>query len=110
MDSRKRKALEAAGWRVGDYGDLLGLSKEERREVELRGELGHAIRRRRKATGLTPKQLASKLRIRLSEVTNLELGFDVSLDLMFRALFILGGQVADIAPSKPKRRKQIART
>jgi predicted XRE-type DNA-binding protein len=106
MDSKKRKALEAAGWRFGDYADLLGLTDDERKEVELRGELCRAIRRRREALSMTQQQLADRLNSSQSRVAKLEVGVGVSLDLMFRALFALGGEVADVAQrhAKPRRR------
>jgi helix-turn-helix protein len=108
MNPKKRKMLEAAGWRVGDYGDFLGLTEEERQEVELRGALSDAIQRRRNERGLTKKQLSSKLKLSPLEVSNLELGIDVTLDVLFRALFVLGGTIADIA--RPRRRKSVARS
>ncbi len=109
MDARKRKALEAAGWSFGDYGDFLGLTDEERQEVELRGALCRTIRQRREALGMTQKQLAARLKSSQSRVAKLEIGVGVSLDLMFRALFALGGQVADVARlGKIQRRKKQA--
>jgi hypothetical protein len=36
MDAKKRKRLESAGWHIGDYGDLLGLTETERQIVESR--------------------------------------------------------------------------
>ncbi len=44
MDEAKRKRLEAAGWAFGDYGDFLGLTDAERRQVELRGTLPEDLR------------------------------------------------------------------
>ena len=110
MDRKKRRALESAGWRFGDYADFLGLTKEEQREVELRGKLSDEIRRRREAIGLTQKQLASKLKISQSDAANLELGVGVSLDLLFRALFTLDGKLTDLAQAKPRRRRQPVRS
>lgn len=34
MNSKKRKALEAAGWSIGSASDFLGLVPEEERYVE----------------------------------------------------------------------------
>lgn len=111
MDAKKRKALESAGWRFGDYSDFLDLTPEERHEVELRGALGDAIRMRREALGLTQKQLASKLKAKQPQVSDLELGIGVSLDFMFRALFLLGGEVADvIAPKRKSRRRSLVKS
>jgi hypothetical protein len=36
MTNKKRKALTAAGWRVGDAADFLGLTAEEQQLVEMR--------------------------------------------------------------------------
>ncbi|MBW8885503.1 MAG: XRE family transcriptional regulator [Planctomycetia bacterium] len=108
MDLKKRQALEAAGWRFGDAADFLGLTDEERQEVELRGALCRTIRRRREALGMTQQQLANRLGSSQSRVAKLEIGVGVSLDLMFRALFALGGGVADLAQPKVNRRRRQA--
>ena len=47
MDARKRKQLEAAGWRVGSAADLLALSAEEAALVEMRLAVSSALRQRR---------------------------------------------------------------
>ena len=36
MDAQKRAALEAAGWKVGDAADFLGLTEEEQQIIEIR--------------------------------------------------------------------------
>jgi|SRR5690349_11595589 len=111
MDKDKRRALEAAGWRFGDAADFLELNEEERREVELRLELCRTIRRQREQQGITQQQLATKLKSSQSRVAKIEAGVDVSLDLMFRALFALGGELGDLKISHSKRRaKQVARS
>ena len=53
MDRAKREQLEAAGFRVGDADDFLGLTEEERRLVELRLVLSRAVRQERKRLGET---------------------------------------------------------
>ncbi len=99
MDRAKRKKLEAAGFRVGDAADFLGLSDEERQLVELRVAVGRAVRRRRAERNLTQHDLAARIRSSQSRVAKLEAGArGVSLDLMFRGLFAVGGSVADLAP------------
>jgi ribosome-binding protein aMBF1 (putative translation factor) len=112
VDLKKRKALEAAGWRFGDYGDFLGLTDAERQEVELRGTLCRKIRQRREALGMTQEQLAARLKSSQSRIAKLEVGVGVSLDLMFRALFALGGRVSDVAEpaQKQKRKQQVTRS
>jgi hypothetical protein len=44
MDSSKRKRLEKAGWRVGSTAELLELTSEEERIVELRLALADCLR------------------------------------------------------------------
>ncbi|MBI1904181.1 MAG: XRE family transcriptional regulator [Planctomycetia bacterium] len=102
MDKRKQKALEAAGFRFGDAEDFLGLNEEERQLVNLRLALCRAVRRLRERQKLTQQQLAVKLKSSQPHVAKLKAGeVDVSLDLLFRALFALGGRMADLKQSAP---------
>jgi hypothetical protein len=98
MDQKKRKALEEAGFRVGDAEDFLGLTNEERHLVELRLAVSRAVRRLREERHLTQQQLAAKLKSSQSRVAKIEAAAaDVSLDLMFRGLFAVGGSLPDLA-------------
>lgn len=36
MDTRKRKAIEAAGWKIGDAADFLEMSDEEQQLLDAR--------------------------------------------------------------------------
>lgn len=97
MNEKKRKGLEAAGYRVGDVGDFLGLTAEERALVELRAAVSAAVREQREKRHLTQAELAGRLRSSQSRVAKIEAGSsDVSLDLMFRGLFAAGGRVTDV--------------
>ena len=53
MDERKRKRLEARGWKVGTAKELLGLSDEEEAYIELRLKLAEGLKARRVDKGLT---------------------------------------------------------
>jgi hypothetical protein len=98
MDKATRARLEAAGSRVGDAGDFLGLTGEERRLVDLRTSVSRAVRPRREDGGVTQKQLAAKLKSSQSRVAKIEAGAaDVSLDLLFKALFASGGPLDDLS-------------
>ena len=91
MDANKRRALEAAGFVFGDAEDFIELTEEERQLVELRVTVGR-LRTQREWQGLTQKQVAKKLKTSQPRVARMEVGAsDVSLDLMFRGLFSLGG-------------------
>jgi ribosome-binding protein aMBF1 (putative translation factor) len=98
MDKRKKKALEAAGFQIGDAEDFLGLNEEERRLVELRLALSRAVRRLREKKRLTQVQLAAKLKSSQSRVAKIEVAAEgVSLDLLFRGLFAVGGGLGDLS-------------
>lgn len=102
MDAGKRKALEAAGFRVGDAAEFLGLTDEEARLVELRVAVAQSVRRLREAIGMSQHKLAARIGSSQSRVAKIEAAApDVSLDLMFRSLFAAGGDLADVtsAPS-----------
>ena len=97
MNKETRERLEAAGFRVGDAEDFLHLTEEERRLVELRLAASRAVRRRRAAMGVTQQEFARRLKSSQSRVAKIEAGAaDVSLDLLFRALFAAGGGLADL--------------
>src|SRR5262245_13526744 len=68
MNDRKRKALEAAGYRIGDVSDFLGLSEEEWELVELRAAVSAAVRERRTKRNLTQAKLAELLQSSQSRV------------------------------------------
>ena len=97
MNNEKRRALEAAGFVFEDAEDFLELTVEERRLVELRVAVSRALRARREQQQLTQEQVARKLKSSQSRVAKMEAGVpDVSLDLMFRGLFALGGSLKDL--------------
>ena len=59
--------------------------------------VSRAVRARREQQHLTQEQVARKLKSSQSRVAKLEAGAaDVSLDLMFRGLFALGGSLKDL--------------
>ena len=108
MDTSKRKAIEAAGWKVGDAADLLGMSDEERQLLDARVQLALAVRRQRKASQMTQKELGARLKTTQPRIAKIErAAADVSLDQLVRALTAAGGKIVFMA-EKPvsARRKQ----
>jgi hypothetical protein len=106
MNNKKTEALGAAGWVSGDYADFLELTPEETALVELRIMVSRAARRCREDQRLTQKQVATKIKSTQSRVAKIEAGAaDVSLDLMFRGLFAVGGGLADLIPPVPPRNR-----
>src|SRR5205085_834035 len=95
MDTQKRKALEAAGWKFGNAADFLEMSDEERQLLDARVELALAVRRQREARKLSQKQLGALLKTSQPRVAKIErAAADVSLDQMVRALAAAGGTFA----------------
>lgn len=91
MDKNKRRRLQAAGWKVGSVGEFLGLTAAEEQMVELRASLAAELQVRRNSAGLTQAQLAGRLKSSQSRVAKMEAGDPtVSLDLLVRALFVIG--------------------
>ena len=97
MDSRKRKRLEATGWKVGSVKEFLGLSEEEATLVELKLSLVDALREARTKRGLSKTDVAKRMKFSQSRVAKLEAGDpSVSLDLMVRALVATGATAKEI--------------
>ncbi|MHB0958170.1 MAG: XRE family transcriptional regulator [Pirellulaceae bacterium] len=94
MDAAKRKAIEAAGWTVGDAADFLEMSDEERQLLDARLALALAIRSQREASKLSQKQLGALLKTSQPRVAKIErAASDVSMDQMVRALTAAGGTI-----------------
>ena len=105
MDATKRKAIEAAGWKVGDAADFLGMSDEKRQLLDTRVELAQAVRRQREALHLSQKQLGAMLKTSQPRVAKIErAASDVSMDQLIRAFTAAGGRiVVKTANSKAKK-------
>ena len=94
MDATKRKALQAAGWKIGDAGDFLEMNSEERQLLDARVELALAIRRQREAIHLSQKQLGVRLKTSQPRVAKIErAASDVSMDQLVRAFTAAGGKI-----------------
>jgi predicted XRE-type DNA-binding protein len=104
MDDTKRKALEAAGFKVGNAADFLGLTDEERKLVDLRLSIARTIRERREAAALSQKEAAARIKTTQPRFAKIEAGApDVSLDQLVRGLFAVGGSVT-VGPGPKARR------
>ncbi len=105
MDSAKRRALEAAGWKVGDAADFLDMNDEERQLLDARVELALAVRRQREACHLSQKELGLKLKTSQPRIAKIErAATDVSLNQLVRAFAAAGGRiVVKVTGAKGKR-------
>ena len=106
MDLSKRKAIEAAGWKVGDAADFLDMSDEERQLLEARVELALAVRRQREAIHLSQKQLGAMLKTSQPRIAKIErAASDVSMDQLVRAFTAAGGKIV-VKAKKTERTKK----
>jgi len=98
MRAEKKRQLERAGWAVGDAGDFLDLSAEQRRFIEAKLALAEGLRERRERLGLTQAALAERLGSSQSRVAKMEAAHrSVSTDLLLKSLFRLGAGPSDVA-------------
>jgi len=110
MNKSEVEALEAAGFRVGDAGDFLGLTDEERALVDLRVSVSRAVRRLRLVHHLTQQQVATRIKSTQARVAKVEAGDSgVSLDVMFRGLFAVGGSLDDVSGHESHGRKRLVK-
>src|SRR6266851_2446545 len=98
MRTDKRRRLERAGWTVGDAGDFLRLSEDERRFIETKLALATGLRQFREQLGLTQIEVAQRFGSSQSRVAKMEAADrTVSTDLLLRSLFRLGASRRDVA-------------
>jgi len=98
MKARKRKRLEAAGWRVGSAAEFLRLKPEEAALVEMKLNLARRLRDLRTNRGLSQEAMAQLLGSSQSRVAKMEAGDrSVSVDLLVRSLLLVGASRAEIA-------------
>ncbi|MBA3573135.1 MAG: XRE family transcriptional regulator [Pyrinomonadaceae bacterium] len=110
MDAKRRKAIEEAGWSIGDAADFLEMTAEERQLLDARVELALAIRRQRQSCGLSQKELGAKLKTTQPRVAKIErAASDVSMDQLIRAFTAAGGKfVIRTRETKTSNRKNAA--
>ena len=98
LRARKWQRLRAAGWRVGTVAEFLGLSDIALALLEMRLCLGRSLKSRRIKRRVTQTVLAKQLRSSQSRVAKMEAGdSSVSLELLIRALLIVGASRKDVA-------------
>lgn len=109
MKAARKKKLQAAGWKVGTAEEFLDLSPEEAKIVEMKLALGDSLRRYRIRRGWTQQDLAKRLGSSQSRVAKLETGaLGVTLDLLFRALFVAGASTDEVARELRSKRRSAA--
>lgn len=102
MGSVLTDAHREDGWVEGDAADFLGLDEPESRLIDMKISAVFAIRRLRAEKGMTQVQLAKAIGISQPRLAKLEsLSSGVSLDQIMKALFAVGGSVADLVTFLP---------
>jgi predicted XRE-type DNA-binding protein len=91
MKPSKKANLEAAGWKVGNATDFLGLSADEAAYIELKLALSEELRKKRLKKKLTQIELAQLVASSQSRVAKMEAGdATVTVDLLVKSLLALG--------------------
>jgi len=96
MNAKKRRALEAAGWKFGDVKELLELSDADVAVIETRVRLARAVRELRMAQRLTQKELAVLAGSSQPRVAAVERG-QGTLDQLVRFMVTLGADRKKVA-------------
>ena len=113
----EREWMEAKGYKVYDHAaDAVGLSEQEKHEMDFRMSLADAVRQRREKLGISEKELAKRLKISLTKFRRLEMGmWDIPVEKILAAFSVMGGRIGitELPPyatndmpngAKPKRR------
>jgi DNA-binding XRE family transcriptional regulator len=98
MNPKKRRKLEAAGWKVGSTREFLDLNDAEAQFLEIKFSLVRMLRLCRERNHLTQAQLAKKIKSSQSRVAKMEAGDpSVSLDLLMRSILAAGANRRQLA-------------
>ena len=98
MRAGKRNKLEAAGFKVGDVADFLGLSESESELINIRISLARELRALRRDRQLTQVELAKRIHSSQSRVAKMEAGDpSVSIDSLFRSMVALGASRTELS-------------
>jgi DNA-binding XRE family transcriptional regulator len=97
MKADKRRKLEAAGWRVGDTREFLGLTSGEAEFVEIKLALARKLREIREQHHWTQAELAKRVGSSQSRIAKMEAGdSSVSVDLLVKSLLAAGADRHDV--------------
>ena len=98
MTREKRAKLEAAGFKLTNTKDWIGLTIEESRIVEMRIALAQELEKIRKEKGITQGELARRMGTKQSGIARMINNPDSStLDNLMKGLIALGTPISRIA-------------
>ena len=111
MKTATKRKLEAAGWRVGNTKEFLGLTDAEEQLVEMKLALARILRSVRERHRLTQAELAKRVRSSQSRVAKMEAGdVSISLDLLMKTLFAAGAKNQEVAKAVTSPRSILAKS
>ena len=97
MNSKRRKELEAKGWKFGGVEDFLGLTEGEVEYIEVKITLSEMVKDYREKKGLTQVAAAEILNSSQSRLSKIETADPtVSIDLQIKSLLALGASKQEI--------------
>lgn len=98
MNKKHTKKLVTKGWRIGTVKEFLNLSDEELRLIETKRALIKLVKEIRLSNNITQDKLAKMINSSQSRIAKIESSSpDVSMDLIFKALFAMGVSQAKLA-------------
>ena len=98
MNAKKKRRLEAAGWKETTVQEFLSLSDADVQYIETKLALSRRLRTLRQKRHLSQTKAASLLKTSQSRFARMEAGDpSVSLDLLVRGLFALGATWKELA-------------
>jgi ribosome-binding protein aMBF1 (putative translation factor) len=98
MDKKKKRQLEAKGWKVGSVNEFLNLSPEESEYIDLKISLGNNVKIKRMSKKISQVELAKRIKSSQSRIAKMEIGDpSVSIDLQVKTLLFLGVTRKDLA-------------
>jgi len=97
MNSKRRKELEAKGWKFGGVEDFLGLTEEELEYIEVKITLSEMVKDYQEKKGLTQIAAAEILKSSQSRLSKIETAdATVSIDLQIKSPLALGATIQEI--------------
>lgn len=92
VDERKRRLLEAKGWKVASTREFLDLTDEELEYIEIKIALSQLVKAQRERRRLTQERAARMIGSSQSRVAKMEAGDpSVSIDMYVKSIIALGG-------------------
>jgi DNA-binding XRE family transcriptional regulator len=98
VDKRKRKLLEAQGWKIAGTREFLELTDDELEYIEIKIALSQFVKEQRKRRRLTQERAARLIGSSQSRIAKMEAGDpSVSIDLYVKSIIALGGSREELS-------------